>query len=518
MVCLVRARRAAVALAPALLAVGAWAAFLADRAPGTDAALRGFPLDDAWIHMVYARSLVTQGGFNYNDGVPETGMTSPLWVVVLAVVRLLTGGSIEAVVIGAKVASLAFGVAGVVALRRLALALGAGRGAAFLAACLAALDPSLTFSRAAGMEVPLFVFLVIAALLAAVRGRPIAAGVAAGLSVVARPEGVVIFPVVFALLLRREVRARPGAWRRLALATVAAIAPAAAYSLFCLAATGFPLPNTFYAKFHAANPLSLSTLAFGWGEYVRENLPYFTLEAGIVLATVGAAWLVRRSGLVGLAPLATGILLFVSVLSTRAYSPGHYYYWERWLIPAFPFLILGIASGVGALWAGLGGLRASLLAKAGTASNSIRAVLAAAVVALVVWPMPSALRARADLFAWNCQNIEEMNVVLGRWVDANVPRDAVVAVNDAGALRYFGRRATVDLIGLNDHKILRRDASEGFRTLEQRGVSHFVIFPSWFPGIERLLPLTQVHEVRSPHYTICEGPQDQMVVYRWERR
>ena len=36
----------------------------------------GFRLDDAWIHMVYARSLVREGGFHYNTGEPETGMCS----------------------------------------------------------------------------------------------------------------------------------------------------------------------------------------------------------------------------------------------------------------------------------------------------------------------------------------------------------------------------------------------------------------------------------------------------------
>src|SRR5882724_7278458 len=43
-----------------------------------------FPLDDAWIHRVYARSFAWGHGFAYNDGVQEAGCTSPLWAVISA--------------------------------------------------------------------------------------------------------------------------------------------------------------------------------------------------------------------------------------------------------------------------------------------------------------------------------------------------------------------------------------------------------------------------------------------------
>ena len=36
----------------------------------------------------------------------------------------------------------------------------------------------------------------------------------------------------------------------------------------------------------------------------------------------------------------------------------------------------------------------------------------------------------------------------GRWIDANLPPASRVAINDAGALAYFGNRPVIDLIGL----------------------------------------------------------------------
>src|SRR5690606_18571717 len=46
---------------------------------------RDFALDDAWIHMAYAKSLGLGDGLSYNPGDWETGTSSPLWVLLLAV-------------------------------------------------------------------------------------------------------------------------------------------------------------------------------------------------------------------------------------------------------------------------------------------------------------------------------------------------------------------------------------------------------------------------------------------------
>ena len=44
-----------------------------------DGVALGFPLDDAWIHMVYGRGLASAGELAFNPGTPSTGTTSPAW-------------------------------------------------------------------------------------------------------------------------------------------------------------------------------------------------------------------------------------------------------------------------------------------------------------------------------------------------------------------------------------------------------------------------------------------------------
>ena len=52
--------------------------------------------------------------------------------------------------------------------------------------------------------------------------------------------------------------------------------------------------------------------------------------------------------------------------------------------------------------------------------------------------------------------INQVHVQAGRWIDANLPPDAVVAAFDIGAVTYFGQRHTLDLGGLVDSEFTTR--------------------------------------------------------------
>jgi len=56
---------------------------------GKTHSLKGFPLDDAWIHLVYGREISRGGYLAYNSGEPATGSTSPIWAYLLGIIHLL---------------------------------------------------------------------------------------------------------------------------------------------------------------------------------------------------------------------------------------------------------------------------------------------------------------------------------------------------------------------------------------------------------------------------------------------
>src|SRR5205085_6611488 len=86
----------------------------------------GFPLDDAWIHLHFARNLAEGAGFSYNPGVPVAGSTAPLWTLVLAAGALLAGPSLAL----AKTLGVAATIVAGALTRRAALAWGAAPGVA----------------------------------------------------------------------------------------------------------------------------------------------------------------------------------------------------------------------------------------------------------------------------------------------------------------------------------------------------------------------------------------------------
>jgi len=125
----------------------------------------------------------------------------------------------------------------------------------------------------------------------------------------------------------------------------------------------------------------------------------------------------------------------------------------------------------------------------------------------------------ATRYAWAVQNINAMQVHLGRWLDRELPRTARLAVNDIGAIAYFSRREIVDLMGLVTPAIIpyRREGEGGvLRYLAETCPDHVVIFPTWFPKLAARDDLLEVrYRVRLERNEVAGG--DEMVVYRLKR-
>jgi hypothetical protein len=451
----------------------------------------GFPLDDSWIHLHFARNLAEGAGFSYNPGVPVAGSTAPLWTLLLAAAAAVAGASLAT----AKAVGVAVTVAAGLVLGRAIRAWGAPPTTAVAGAVGLLWSGGMAWGALSGMEVSLAALLVGGALLAHARGRTLATALCAALAVLARPEAALLVPL---LLL-----AEPLTLRRVAVftaVTAAVLAPAVAFSL---ATAGTPVPVTAAAKIEGG--------LLGWLGGVREAASVTWLERPWQFTWAWGQWLFRTHWLLPLA-LVPGVVLAwrahrrrlgVPALVLLAHPLGMAlvapyrdpsFQEGRYSIHLLPVAVLVLAVSLGTA--------AGRLARAGTA-----AYLA---IALLVLP------AAAGRYGWAVQNINAMQVHLGRWVDANLPPTARLAVNDIGAIAFVSRREVIDLMGLVTPAILpyRRQGERGvIRYLAEECPDHVIVFPTWFPQLtSRTDLLAPVYRVRLERNEVSGGPE--MVVYR----
>jgi hypothetical protein len=126
---------------------------------------------------------------------------------------------------------------------------------------------------------------------------------------------------------------------------------------------------------------------------------------------------------------------------------------------------------------------------------------------------------RGKNYGREVDNIEDMQVAMGKWISRELPRDAVLAVNDVGAIAYFSRRRVLDTVGLISPQVLSyleahssRDAAVLAFLTDERP-DYAVLFPDWYPGMVKDDRLFEpIHRVVLEQNLISGG--DDMVVYK----
>lgn len=531
-----------------LLHVGIAILYITNRAPQTDAAWTGFPLDDTWIHMVYGRSLIEQGIPAYNTGEPEAGFTSPLWMFASALahaVSFTTGLSIS---ISIKMIGILFAWLASVGAYELTRRWVRSHLYGLFAGALTAATPNLSFAQVSGMETPAAVASLIWCAYHFDKKSYFLSGLFLAAAYWSRPELVLLAPLLIGaigltILFRRNPRCLvPLAKISMPLALAGLI-----WSVYCVSISGKPLPNTYYAKVKGKNWHDIPTvlLEFTWdaplrfiGNDVQDpaaivaagwNNPTSFLGVGLALYAIGAVALLTRPTPNRIVTLVFPWMFLIAIpLSRNLMLPGCgiYFFTSRYAIPAIPLLFIVVAVGLDFLW-NLPAASTSSGRRNGRAGlRTVRTIVMIAMLLCTI-RIPDALRRNADLYAWNCQNINEVQVALGQWVSKNTRPEDVIVVNDAGALRYFGNRRTIDLMGLNQHELAlhaeqRKELASTPVTMREFMNAHrgryLIIFRSWFPPLVSHPDFARHFRfeelARSPTYTIVPGDMAEMHVYR----
>jgi hypothetical protein len=471
----------------------------------------GFPLDDSWIHLAFARNLAAGHGLSLNPGDLVTGSTAPLWTALLSLVLLLPGSPL----LWVKLIGAALHLAGGDAAYRLARELELGPGLAALAAGMGLATGWLIWAALSGLEIPLFVALSLWGVLLHLRERrqhdrlPLSMVVLAT-SALARPEGMLLL----ALAVVDRLLPADRSWRRILPGVALALLLLTPLAVFNLAVGDSPLPTTFVAKAGGSRDW-LPGLQY---LYAILRIFFSVQPWSVLLAAGGAVELLRRLGTSRDRGLLPALWLFGLPLAYAALSPrgqvvagnfGRYYF------PLYPFLaILGLLA-VAPLVARL---RVAVLAQ------PRRLALSAAAVTLLLAPTLLSTARGAGRYAQSVVNVQDSDVAMARWLASRLPPEAVLAVNDIGALGYLLPNRLIDLAGIANPELAAyavdpEGREAGFqRFLAERRPDYLVVFPAWFPELVRTGgPFRPVYQLTIANNITMGG--DLLVVYStpWTR-
>ena len=255
-------------------------------------------LDDAFITFRVARNFVDFGAPFYNPGVVAQASTTPLYTLILAAGYAITGLSPD--VVDALLQPLCLG-ATLWLLSLIALQIRSLRAWWWLPGFFYGFHPILIVSIK-GMEAYLYGVLLLLAVFAEQRRKPILLGAALGLCAVCRTEGglFALCYVVYWVVNRHWFGDTSQRWKDLALSTVTGILTGLPFLLFVLWFFGDPIPTSVRGKvtqagFVALHKFSYTLQYFLVGQYPTYNIWFIPLTVFALVIVPVVFW--KRDGL-----------------------------------------------------------------------------------------------------------------------------------------------------------------------------------------------------------------------------
>ena len=215
----------------------------------------------------------------------------------------------------------------------------------------------------------------------------------------------------------------------------------------------------------------------------------------ILLALFGLWPLWRKSRL--------GVIWLLALPLLTAVVIDFTWHHGRYTMPLIPLQM--VAAAVGAWW---------LVSKLPTGQEAAvpwRVVAQGGLLALLVLGGMWRFSYWATMLGTNTKEIQEIDVALGRWLAENTPQEALIAVDDIGAITFLSERQIVDLNGLVSPEVWPAVAAEEglardqvlTRILSEVEPDYMAVFPLWRWNIAANPDVARpVHQVRTDTQTI----------------
>lgn len=406
-------------------------------------------VDDAYISYRYGKNLMEGKGLVYNQGEYVEGYTNFLWTVVTAPFT-----QIKAIDVSIFSSLLGLGIS---ILNILLLALisrlfngvmqGYRKYLMLLPTMFLALDDSIAFWAIGGMEFPVYTLFILGIIYNyfTINEHPKHAGYLAIfliLCTLTRPEGNMIYALTMfhMFLYRKNIQN----FRKVFITLIVS------YAVFCLAYYGFKylyygqmIPNTFYAKgvtdWKMNFVLGTKYLAMCIGTRLYIFIFILFIPFKKVIKELKYSYLIMFS--------------FVYIVYIVAVG-GDWMIANRFFVPILPMLyILSV----------LGFLNVIIKIR-DYYNNELKARKIANLIVVTISVLLFVIT--LSFLEYNQMIIKDNNAryemqwsMFGKWLNKNVDPKTVIAVGPAGKIPYYSELYTIDMWGLNDEHIARRNST-----------------------------------------------------------
>ena len=412
------------------------------------------PLDDAYIHFQYAHQIAVGQPYIYNPGLPATsGATSFLYPYLLAIGDFIGFRGLNLGLWAMGIGAVSLALSAYLICRMLLLVAPYGLALIFAAAFL--LDGWIDWHFMSGMETGVAILFALLTVYAVLARRYRLSIFAMTLFALIRPEGGLLAVIAALVVLLQAmqtipVRGRFGLprfwlWRREWLLLFVPVLAVGVQPLINLLLTGSPVASGNAAKsLFGIIPSDMGVIAgriFSnfvrmWREFLTGYLYVFAM------ALIGLAAMLRDKRFrLPAVMLGLWLLAGTAAISTLDTAFWHFKRYQMPLIALF-FPLAG--------W-GWTFVYTRLRRRMRRIEPSRLAPVLAVFGVLIAVSISSLLYNTLDLlsdYALNVGYVVAQPLQMARWLAANTPEDARIAVHDVGMMRYIAGRTTIDIVGL----------------------------------------------------------------------
>jgi hypothetical protein len=401
--------------------------------------------DDAFIYLRFAENIVSGKGWAYNAGIPSDAATSPVYLLILSAIHMFGISGPNALLAGYALGLFVISSAIYWQLKA------QGRSTAIILALVASSLPMLL--KNVGLETSVFLACVVLTGMAYARGWGAATGILAGLTALARPEGIaMIFLAVGAdIFMRKRI-----AWRTI-LPFLCVIAP---WLIFSLVEFGSIVPHTTQIKSLQSH---LTLWDANWTISFIKQIPMnvFVLPLAFVGTLIaGKEFLENRPFLL--------LIVGFCIVQVAGYSllqapVGYFWYYAPGNLAVYLSASVALIEILRRLWHWQNAMSKRLLADKPIGSSSrsyaksrglLVRISAFSMAAVLFYFSALEVRYLHSIFVRSMRpyRLSAEYMAIGQWLKEHADQHDFVAADEIGYIGYYSNLRLRDMLGLLDLK------------------------------------------------------------------